>query len=132
MVLEQPNGKNLVVQEIGSLELTAHSTESLKLQELAVDETHQLYILEPRFTDCHAIEFRAYMVDGSNAYAMTFLDGGQSFAAYSRSPGVPLAVQDGKLIVESALGAGIDHATRFTFMIDWGSHAFVLEKKEQL
>lgn len=146
LYLHLSNGKVFHIAELAPLEIIQRTDAPIVMQKFDLPGK-ELFLLVPRYTDCHGLEFYAFGIDRDNGEAAMFTfeqvatvvheDGTEriernDWKYWTISPVVEPIIEDGLLIVEGGRGAGQDGATRYTFKPDWMKHRMVLEHKEQI
>ncbi|WP_256761648.1 hypothetical protein [Cohnella sp. WQ 127256] len=127
------SGNETLIQEFKQLEMIQPASTFIPLMKLNLTEI-ELYLLIPRYTDCHALEFYAYGInkESGEVSSLTFLNDEVISPYWTTSPVNLPQVIDGKLVVEGGRGAGMDGATRYVYVPDLAKNQLVLESKEQI
>ncbi|WP_276354559.1 hypothetical protein [Cohnella caldifontis] len=115
------------------LEIISKENAALEMRKFDFPDA-ELFLLIPRYADCHGLEFRAYGVekDSGQASAYTFRFGDRDVVEWTTSPVVAPASEKGELVVEGGRAAGQDGAERYRFKPDPDRHRLVLASQEHI
>ncbi|WP_123041583.1 hypothetical protein [Cohnella candidum] len=127
------SGQESRIGSLPNLEIIQKENQAFAMTKLDFPDG-ELFLLIPRYTDCHGLEFHVYGVDKKTgeASAFTFEEAGRTVEEWTTSP-VNLPTVDGsELVVEGGRAAGQDGTTRLHFEPDWTQHKLVLTKIEKI
>lgn len=127
------SGQESRIDSLPNLEIIQKENQAFAMTKLDFPDG-ELFLLIPRYTDCHGLDFHVYGVDkeSGEASAFTFQQDSRTVEQWTTSP-VNLPTANGTdLVVDGGRAAGQDGATRYRFEPDWKQHKLVLTKTEQI
>ncbi|TJY41067.1 hypothetical protein E5161_15290 [Cohnella pontilimi] len=127
------NGALQSVYSLNGLEFIQHNEEPVAMRKFDFPDV-ELFLLIPRYTDCHGLEVYAFGVDKQSGKpsVFPFKTRDQHATVWTTSPVNLPVLENGSLIIEGGRGAGTDGAVRYTFKPDLGKRVLMLESQEQI